>query len=179
MDPLVWIAWAWREYGVPGVAILVLVLERRQIAAALGKFLPWFGEWMDRRAKAKAESDARNKNGQAAVLQHVIASDTRGEMTQVSMIERVLAMLDSTVDRLFEDRDATRADLKEFQKLISELRSVVARHNDLLGGHGQNIARLADEVEGVKTATASMNGKLDSLGAWMETMQNLRREVSG
>jgi chromosome segregation ATPase len=141
----------------------------------LGAFIPPLAAWLERREVAKQ----KRENGSSTVLQHVIASDTRGEMTQVSLIERMLGTLETSLERMWQDREKTSIALDNVHKQLSELRAVVARHNDLLGGHGQNIARLADEMEDVKTATAGTNGKLDSLGAWMETMQNLRREVGG
>jgi hypothetical protein len=184
-DPI--LTWAAHNWGWLVALVIFLVVNGDKVVVRLSQVAPPLARWLEAREAARQ----KQQNGQAAaVLQHVIASDTRGEMTQVSMIERVLAMLDSTMDRLFQDRDATRADLKDFHNAIteltdefrkgnSELRSVVARHNDILGGHGQGIARLADEVEDHTKQLAGVNGKLDSLGAWMEIMQDLRREVSG
>ena len=176
MDPL--LAWAASNWGWLVALLIYAVINGDKIAARLGTFIPPVAGWLEKRAKIKAETDARRSNGQSAVLQHVIASDTRGEMTQVSVIERMITILETTLDRAFAGGEVTNKALADVFKQLGELRSVVARHNDLLGGYGQVVAHLADEVEGVRVQVAGVNGKLDSLGAWSGEMQSLRREVS-
>jgi len=162
------------RYGLIGLLLLILVLNGDKVAARLSTFIPPLAKWLEARAVAKS----KESNGSTAVLQHVIASDTRGEMTQVSLIERMITILETTLDRAFAGGEVTNKALADVHKQLGELRSVVARHNDLLGGYGQVVAHLADEVEGVRVQVAGVNGKLDSLGAWSGEMQSLRREVS-
>jgi len=173
LDPL--LAWIGANWGFLALVIWVLLRDGDKIAARLGTFIPPIAGWLEKREARKR----KDSNGQSAVLQHVIASDTRGEMTQVSLIERMITILETTLDRAFAGGEVTNKALAELHKQLGELRSVVARHNDLLGGYGQVVAHLADEVEGVRVQVAGVNGKLDSLGAWSGEMQNLRREVSG
>ena len=173
MDPI--LVWAASNWGWLVALLIYAVINGDKIAARLGTFIPPIAGWLEKREARRRKTE----NGSAAVLQHVIASDTRGEMTQVSLIERMITILETTLDRAFAGGEVTTQALADVFKQLGELRSVVARHNDLLGGYGQMVAHLADETEGVKVQVSNMNGKLDSVGAWAGEMQNLRREVSG
>jgi hypothetical protein len=173
-DPI--LTWAAHNWGWLVALVIFLVVNGDKVVVRLSQVAPPLARWLEAREAARQ----KQQNGQAAaVLQHVLTSDVRDQLTQTQLLDRMITILESTLDRAFASGEVTNKALADVHKQLAELRSVVARHNDILGTHGQNVAHLADEMEGVKVQVAGVTGKLDSLGAWSFEMQSLRREVSG
>ena len=162
--------WPWYA-----VAAVVVVAYLPKAVESLGKVVPPLGNFLQARENAKQAKLQLEEGRTNTVLQHVLTADTRDQMTQVQLQDRMLSILEASLEKMWSDRDATHAGLGQIREQISQLRQVTARYGDILSVNSSSVAKLSDEVEGLKVQSAGLSERVNSLGAWAEARTRMRK----
>src|SRR3990172_5390787 len=91
-----------------------------------------------------------NAEREDAMLHHKLDSDSVSQAQTIKFQERMLGILEASLDKMWQDRAETLKRLEEIDAELTEMRLGVIRNNDLLTAHSINISKLADEQEDFK-----------------------------
>jgi chromosome segregation ATPase len=134
------------------VAIAVVLWLLPKILREFAAFIPPLSERMKATQKR-----------QDAVLHHEMDSETARESQQVNLQDRMLTILENSLEEMWKDRNQTHDRLDQVIRAIDDLRRAQNHATDVLQVHTATVSKLADEVEGFDKVGA----QIASVGAYL------------
>ena len=125
------------------VAVAVFLFLLPGILERMAPFVPPLGKLLDAH-RARVESAEERQD---TTLHWKLESNGLRLGADLSERDRLLDVLEQSLERAWDDRVASQADYKVLNREIIDLRYQVMHMGDILSIHGQNIAKLSDELE--------------------------------
>lgn len=130
------------QYGWLLVLLAFLLLNARRIADRMGPLFPPLAKMLERNRQNRVRREGRADEVDEAVLHHRLGAATIDQTHSIQLQDRMLTILEQSLNKFWEDREASRRDLEAIRREIEAL-----KHE--FWAHTQTINRLADEI-GVK-----------------------------
>lgn len=130
------------QYGWLLVLSAFLLLNAGRIAERVGPLVPPLAKVLERRRQNRVRREGKLNEADEAVLHHRLDAATIDQTHGIQLQDRMLTILEQSLNKFWEDREATRQDLEAIRREIEALKHEFSAHT-------QTINRLADEI-GVK-----------------------------
>ena len=124
------------QYGWLLVLSVFLLLNAGRIAERMGPLFPPLAKMLERDRQNRVRREGR---ADEAVLHHRLDAATVDQTHSIQLQDRMLTILEQSLNKFWDDREATRQDLEAIRREIEALKNEFSVHT-------QTINRLADEI---------------------------------
>jgi hypothetical protein len=144
--------------------LVALVVALYLLPKILKEAAPWVPP-LSRLLTAHAERED-------AALHHRLNSQAAGQAQEQKIQDRLLTILQESLEKAWNDRAETYKHLEEVKAEIVLLRASLVRNGDVLAVHTASVAKLADEIGDQRPVFE----RIAAIGSWMVERSEMRRE---
>ena len=152
-------------WPVWGILVIVALLSIPRIIQGFAPFFPSLAAYLKHRGEAAEEQTQREEGREDTKLHWQMETQGLQVAQSFKAMETLIEMLEQSLANFWEGRADSLATLQKLSNEVQEYRYQMRRLGDTMGLHGQNIAKLADDIEELNRRLGNLPERVASLGA--------------